>query len=192
MNPELIEKYRDFNVEHIEWWDCVYDDFREDMEKAGIHVGDMSFSGFWSQGDGASFTGYINDNKLFFEQHKLTDSYPWLTKLLSHDGGFVLTIERTSHHYVHEYTVGVDLSYADNFYHVLPDDGVRAAVIEQWNEHLEAEYNTICDAVTDIIRDYCRDLYRRLEEEYNYLTSDEAVWEAIVANELDQPEEETV
>ena len=186
----LIEQYRDFNVEHVEWWDCTYDDFRNDMEKVGIRVKNMNFSGFWSQGDGASFTGYISDNKLFFEQHKLTESYPWLTKLMSYGGGFSLCAERTGHFYVHENTVGVDLSYTDNFRNVLPDDGVRAAVIEQWDQHLDAEYATICDVVTDIIRDYCRDLYRRLEEAYDYYTSDEAVWDAITINELDQEEEE--
>lgn len=187
---KLIERYRDFNVEHIEWWDCTYDDFKEDMEKVGIHVDNMNFSGFWSQGDGASFTGCISDNKLFLEHHNLTESYPWLTKLMSHGGGFSLSIERTGHFYVHENTVSIGLSYTDNFRNVLPDDGVRAAVIEQWDEHLEAEYNTIWQAVTDIVRGYCRDLYRRLEETYDYYTSDEAVWEAILANELDEEEDE--
>lgn len=185
----LIDTHREINVDY-DWWDCTYDDFRNDMEAVGIEVKDMNFTGFCSQGDGASFTGYISDNKLFFEKHNLTEGYPWMTKLMSHGGGFALSIERTSHRHVHEYTVGVDLSYTDNFRNVLPDDGVRAAVIEQWDEHLEAEYNTICDAVTEIIRDHCRDLYRSLEETYDYLTSVEAVWDAIVVNELDQEEEE--
>jgi hypothetical protein len=34
------------------------------------------------------------------------------------------------------------------------------------------------------MRDLARWLYRTLEKEYDYLTSDEAVWEAIQANEL--------
>lgn len=188
----LIERYRDFNVEYIEWWDCVYDRFKEDMEEVGIEVDDMSFSGFWSQGDGASFTGYMR-SKPFFEQHKLADSYPWMAKLISHGGDFTLRIERTSDHYVHENTVGVDLTFTDMFYHVLPNDGVRAEVIEQWDYQLDAEYEGIAKAATDIIRGYCRDLYRRLQEEYDYLTSDEAVWDAIVANDLDEVEiEETV
>ena len=186
----LIEQYRDFNVEHIEWWDCVYDDFTCDMAAKGIHVGDMRFSGFWSQGDGASFTGYINNNKMFFEQHNLTESYPWIAKLMSHGGEFTLSNEWTGHRYVHENTVGVDLSYTDMFYNILPSDGLRAEVIEQWDVKLDAEYATICEAVTEIVRDYCRDLYRRLEETYDYLTSDEAVWEAIVANDLDVIEDE--
>lgn len=187
----LIEQYRDFNVEHIEWWDCVYGDFTCDMAAKGIHVYDMSFSGFCSQGDGASFTGYISNNKMFFEQHGLTYNYPWITKLMSVGGEFTLSIERgANRRYVHENTVGVGLSVTDMFYHILPQDDLRAHVAEQWDGLLTVEYDTISGAVTEIIRDYCRDLYRRLRDEYDYLTSDEAVWDAIVANELDVIEDE--
>jgi hypothetical protein len=194
MNPELIEKHRDINVDH-DWWDCTYDHFMEDMKQVGITVKDMRFSGFWSQGDGASFTGYIHNNKLFFERHKLTDSYPMVVKLLDMGGGFTLSIDRTGYHYVHENTVSVDLSYADMFYNTAPrdDGGLRDAVIAQWDMLLDLEYTALTSAVQDIVRDYCRDLYRLLEAEYNHLTSDEAVWEAIVANDLDEVEtEETV
>ena len=192
MNPKLIEKHREINTGYDDWWDCVYDHFKEDMEKVGIEVDDISFSGFWSQGDGASFTGYMR-SKPFFEHHKLAESYPWIAKLIEMGGDFTLRIERTSHHYVHENTVSVELTFTDMFHHILPNDGVRAEVIEQWDYQLGAEYEGIAQAATDIIRDYCRDLYRRLREEYDYLTSDEAVWDAIVANDLDVIEDkETV
>lgn len=187
---QLIEKYRDFNVEHIDWWDCVYSDFTEDMKAKGIEVQDMRFSGFWSQGDGASFTDYIIDNIQFLEAHELTESYPWTTKLLEMGGEFTLKIERTSHHYVHENTISVDLTYPYMFSHVLPRDDLRSAIADRWDQHLDAEYDIITEAATGIIRDYCRDLYRRLEEDYNYLTSDEAVWEAIESNELFEIDEE--
>ena len=39
------------------------------------------------------------------------------------------------------------------------------------------------ETVTEALRDLARWLYRQLEREYDYLTSDEAVDEAIVANE---------
>jgi hypothetical protein len=190
---ELIEKHRDINTDY-EWWDCIYDSFQEDMKQKHIEVQDMRFSGFCSQGDGASFTGYIDDNKAFFEDHGLTETYPYMMKLLSHGGGFSLCIERSSSRYVHENTVSAELSYCDNFSCscvLRVDDPLREAVVKLWDEALQREYDTICDTVTDIIRGYCRDLYRKLEEEYDYLTSDEAIWEAIEANELDE-EEETV
>lgn len=188
MNIELIEQYRDINTGY-DWWDCVYDAFREDMEKVGIEVEDMRFSGFWSQGNGASFTGYIRE-KPFFTHHNLGESYPWMAKLMALGGSFDLRIVRTGHHYVHENTVSVELSHTDMFRNVLPDDDVRAEIIRQWDYLLDGEYEGICQTVTDIIRDYCRDLYGQLQDEYEYLTSDEAVWEAIVANDLDKVEEE--
>lgn len=193
MNPELIEKHRDINVEHIEWWDCVYDCFKEDMAQAGIEVRDMCFSGFWSQGDGASFIGYIHNNKEFFRVHDISeDDYPAIHRLLAYDGGFSIDINRSMSRYVHENTVSAEILAADGFVHILPSDDFRDHIISQWDEELNREYDRLQEEVTGIIRDYCRQLYKSLEDEYDYLTSDEAVWEAIVANELDQPEEETV
>ena len=39
------------------------------------------------------------------------------------------------------------------------------------------------DVITEALRDLARWLYRQLEREYEYLTSDEAVDDAITANE---------
>jgi hypothetical protein len=189
---ELIEQYRDFNVEHIEWWDCTYDHFKEDMSDKHIRVDDICFSGFCCQGDGASFTGLIN-NLEFLKAHDLVERYPYIMRLVEYGGDFTLRIERISAVYAHENTVAVELSFTDMFYNVLPcgpDDTLRAEVVAQWDALLDEEYTRLADDVTSIIRDYCRDLYRRLNDEYDYLTSDEAVWEAIVANDLDAIEDE--
>ena len=182
---KLIEKYRDCNVDYFDWWEGVYDTFREDMSTKGIYVSDISFSGFWSQGDGASFTGRIEDTKLFLEEHKLEQNFPWITKLVSLGGGFDLPISRTASHYVHENTVSASLEDTDMFSNVLSvgDDGLREHIITDWDYRLDYEYTSFETAVTAIIRDYCRDLYRELNAEHECLTSDEAVWEAIVANE---------
>jgi hypothetical protein len=45
-------------------------------------------------------------------------------------------------------------------------------------------------AVTEQWRTYMRELYRKLEAEHEYDTSDEAVWETITANELDTDAED--
>jgi hypothetical protein len=190
----LIEKYRDINTDY-EWWDCTKEDFKADMAKKHITVRDVNFTGFWSQGDGASFTGYVSDNKLFLQTHGLSETYPVVSRLMQHGGGFSIAIERNSnYHYVHENTVYAEVSYTDGFCHVLDSDEFRDLIIEQWDKDLQAEYDRLAEEVTTIIRGYCKDLYRQLEEEYEYLTSDEAVWEAIQANELDdelEDEEET-
>jgi hypothetical protein len=189
----LIKKYHDINVEHVDWWDCTYDDFKARMADKHIGADDIRFSGFWSQGDGASFTGYILDNKAFFEAHDLSKEYPWITKLMGMGGDFTLKIERTSHHYAHEYTIGVDLIFTTMFSQMIEyhqRDDLRSVIAERWDQHLDEEYASLTGVVAEIIRGYCRELYKQLEEEYNYLTSDEAVWESIEINELDHTDEE--
>lgn len=55
---ELIEKYRYMNVDGgYDWWESIEEDLRSDMDAIGFTVDKMYFSGFWSQGDGACFTG---------------------------------------------------------------------------------------------------------------------------------------
>jgi len=187
---KLIEKHRDINV-FDDWYDWTHDDFKTQMANKHIEVDEIRYSGFWSQGDGASFTGYVKDNARFLKDHNLTESYPWITKLLGMGGNFTLKIERVSNHYVHENTIGVDLIFTSLFsHHIEQRDDLRSVIAERWDQHLDEEYASICGVVTEIIRGYCRDLYNQLEEKYDYLTSNEAVWEAIETNDLD--EEETV
>ena len=182
---KLIEKYRDCNVDYFDWWEGIYETFRGDMSGKGIYVSDIRFSGFWSQGDGASFTGRIDDIKLFLEEHKLEQDYPWITKLISLGGGFDLRISRTASHYVHENTVAASLEDTDMFENTLNvgDDGLREHIVADWDYRLDQEYTNIETDVTAIIRGYCQNLYMCLDAEHEHLTSDESVWEAIVANE---------
>jgi hypothetical protein len=188
----LIDKYRDINAEYATWWDCIYDAFRSDMSPIGIDVAKVQFSGFCSQGDGASFTGRITDVKSFMQHHKLTETYPTVMRLLDLGGDIDLRVDQTDwfSHYYHENTVRVFNPHSGGFCHILPtDDPLRAAVVEQWDKDLEAEVTVLAVAATSIIRGHCRDLYSQLEEEHDYLTSDDAVWEAIQSNNLSTEEE---
>lgn len=183
----LIERYRDINVDFDDWFDYIYDHFIEDMKAKHIVAENPQFSGFWSQGDGASFTGYVSsaDTKTFIEDNGLAGDFPAVMRLLEHGGTFtIMFIRGSNRHYVHENTVHADISYADNFVHVLSSDTFRDTIITAWDRELDGEYTRLAEAVTTILRDHCRDLYDRLKKEYDYLTSDEAVWEAIIANDL--------
>jgi hypothetical protein len=50
----------------------------------------------------------------------------------------------------------------------------------------QVDYDKLEEDVQEAFRDHMRDLYKRLEEEYDYLTSYEVVWESIRANGLDE------
>lgn len=178
----LIEKYRYINVEYIDWWDCVEPDFVDDMKKVGIEVSNLYFSGFWSQGDGACFTGSLRDAKVYLDHHHV-DQFPMIRKLLEH-GGDVWAISRHSGRYYHHMSTTISAE-SDTFYNVMDQPTeFHAAVVEQWDEALTKEMSEFETALTEQWRTYMQDVYRKLEKEYDHLTSDEAVWDTIEANEL--------
>ena len=94
---ELIDKHRHWNVEHIDWWDCTYSDFKERMTAIGIEVDRMYFSGFWSQGDGACFEGSVSDWRLFLPTVGITNDV--LVEFICNHWSFSVS---HSGHYYHE------------------------------------------------------------------------------------------
>jgi len=55
-----------------EWWDYIYDDFKEDMlAKVGMQVEDINFDVSYSQGDYAAFAGRMPLN-MWMEREQWT------------------------------------------------------------------------------------------------------------------------
>jgi len=181
---ELLETHRYINVDHDHWWDCVYADFTEDMREVGIDVRRMYFSGFCSQGDGACFEGGFANIKTYLDKHHV-DQYPMIRKLLQHDGSVYADSSHTGHYY-HSNSVTISVEASERFYHVLecPTE-FHEQIADQWDVLLDIELIDFEREVAEQWRTYMDDLYRRLEAEYDYLTSDEAVWETIEANEME-------
>lgn len=181
---KILDKHRHWNTE-VDWWDSAYDRFKEDMDAKGIHVTNIYFSGFSSQGDGACFEGAVYDWPVFlkalgYDNHVLIDfaKDTWSFNV-KHRG-----------HYYHENCTSFHMEFP------LPEDYEEwdflqvygcgeelrdAALITALSVHsgnaLEAQF-------TDAFKDHMRDLYRRLEEEHEYLTSDEVVLETLDANDM--------
>ena len=55
IQKKVLEEYRDWTTDH-DWWDYIYENWIEKLGGLGFNDVEISFSGFWSQGDGASFT----------------------------------------------------------------------------------------------------------------------------------------
>jgi hypothetical protein len=187
VTQELIEKYRDINVNH-DWWDFVEEDFKEKMEANGIEVDKIYFSGFWSQGDGACFEGYISCTETFLDKcckplPDGTDEYPTIRVVVANGGRVRLTV-RHSGHYYHENCTSwsMDMDYPSN---VLPTPtDFHQQVVEQYDKLFEAEADAFEKEATMILKGFMRALYRELEQEHDHLTSDEAVTDTIIANDL--------
>jgi hypothetical protein len=185
----LLEKYRCINVEYDEydeWWDCVYADFKEDMREVGICVDRMYFSGFSSQGDGACFEGSFDNLRTYLDHHH-KDQYPMIRKLLASDG-YVYVTSRGM--YCHANSMVFSIEH-DTFYRLIecPTE-FHEQIVDTWDRHLEDEASDFEKDVIEQWQSYMQDLYCKLEAEYDYLVSDEAVWGTIEANELDMDEED--
>lgn len=189
VRDEILDKYRHYNTEHLDWWDCVYEQFGEDMEKIGIEVDKMYFSGFWSQGDGACFDGRVCDWLAFLESVGYT--CPALTALAAQ--GWYFKVAHRGHYY-HENCTSftADMVSPDDYSESDIDDFVAAyspyktdiqdaafvAILQGYDyAGLEQEF-------TEAFKGHMRDLYNRLEAEYDSLTSDESVLAALDANDM--------
>ena len=186
---ELLEKHRDINV-HDDWWQPTYDAFADDMRLKGIRVYRMFFSGFSSQGDGACFVGHVDDWTVFLPTVGVT--CPAVIALAKEH--WSLSVAHRGR-YTHEHSTHFDIympspednggygGYSFSDAHCPWDaDDIRT---KAWLALLQqVDYDKLEEDVQEAFRDHMRDLYKRLEEEYEYLTSDEVVWESIKANGL--------
>lgn len=135
---------------------------------------DIFFSGFSSQGDGASFAGTYEpkpDALAAITAHapkdeKLHAIAVALETALAHGNGQLASITITGGrgHYSHEYEMDYEFHWNDDDTADKADKGMEAEFIEAF-------------------RDFARWIYRQLEAEHDYLCSDESVDESITANE---------
>lgn len=187
----LIEQHRYDAVEWDGWWDCVYADFKQDMVDIGLAVDTIQFSGFCRQGDGACFNGYICNWALFLPTIGYTD--PALLALARE--AWSSDIRHTGR-YCHEHSAVFALDLTN------PDELDDAGFIE-WHSPYKSElqsrawvallkrydYAKIQSDIEEACRGHMRTLYKRLEEEHDWLTSDECVWEMVLVNGLHKEEE---
>ena len=176
--------YREGGFDH-DWYDAVYEDFQRIAEILGIRlktrttrlVGGRTrqdpciwFSGFWSQGDGAAWEGVYSYRKSAAAELR---AYAPKDKTLHRIAETLQAAQRQNF-----YQLRAAVTHRGNYYHAF----TMAVSVSQDSA---AAVEIIGDAestVTDALRDLANWLYRQLEQEYDYLTSDEAVDETLIAN----------
>jgi len=180
MTHPIMEKYindhRDINT-FDDWWDFIYDDFRRICGIIGFDLdnNEPSFSGFWSQGDGASFTGTYSSTQAETAADKIREYAPRdedlhriadnLKLLASGVPEFRARIYRHNHRYVHSNTMGVtDLEFED--------------------EVPQEVFSRIEEGIVEHMRQLADWLYGALKEDLEDLSSDEAVWNTLCDSEM--------
>jgi len=153
---KVIENYRDINID-CDWYSFTLDDWKEKLERQGFMSPEIYFSGFYSQGDGASFTAEIDIPK-FLKGRRSATKY---AKQIENYHRGILTAKITQGgHYSHEYTMALD--YYDQ------DDALSG--------NLE-------DFIIEEAREQARKIYKDLRAEYEGLMTDEAISETLEVNE---------
>jgi hypothetical protein len=199
-----LDNNRDINVDTNDWHEWVIEDFKEEMkEQFGFDVDDVQFSGFYSQGDGASFTGDADDEGLFLKNALGVTSSSEVFDNEDEDSGedelkslmgdlrnigfdnrerfkkedLYFKVKRNDSRYSHENTIegSVDADYID----IEVDD----------ERDFDGFVQDLEQKTTGWAREKSRELYRRLEKEYDAQTSDEAVKDTLIDNDYTFDEE---
>jgi len=177
--------YREIGFDH-DWYDAVYDDFQQIADILGLRFKTTPvrlygggtrqapciwFRGFWSQGDGAAFEAWYSyapraaqriraHAPQDVELHRITEALQQVQRR----NFYQLRAETSLRgHYSHARSMVIDVTRDSPTGQEMTDD---------------AE-----EAVADALRDLADWLYRQLQREYDYLTSDAAIDEVICANE---------
>ena len=176
--------YRETCLDH-EWYEAVFEDFEAICVILGVTLRTspvplmgggtrdnphVFFRGFWSQGDGACFEGayaHARGSAKGIRAHAPTDTelhgIADALQDVARRNFYELTADiRHRGHYCHEYCMAIEVER---------DSPTGQAMTEG------AE-----DTVIEALRDLARWLYRQLQREYEYLTSDAIVDETIAVN----------
>jgi len=163
---KLIEGFREG---YEPYYDAIYEDFSLRMSEqygADLKTEEITWSGFWSQGDGASFICDFDTEVLLpiLKEELNEDQVALLEEI---DAEIDCASIRTGYQYSHENTVRgkVSIYYGDAYYD-------RMVQINEIHDILE-------NKLTEIIREESRNLYKRLEDFYDQETEDERIVEEI-------------
>jgi len=184
---KLIDKYRDINTDY-EWWDCTESDLVDDLTEIGFSMDQMYFSGFCSQGDGACFTGVMREWGKFVEKTpSFVEAFPNTANFLALEGGEYTISHRDR--YCHEYSTSheyrADIEDEIEALELVADgDALDYMKLATYKAAMREDGDSVEKWLTEHFRDKMRMLYKTLEAEYNYLTSDETVWETLEANDM--------
>lgn len=166
-----ISEHYDWNI-HNDWYDFVYDDAKRAASALGISISNIYFSGFASQGDGACFEGSYE-----YKKGSIAAAADY-GKELQDIARALLDAQRPAFYGL------VASAQQRGFY---SHSGCMAIDVERYNgyyDRLDVSADQH-DAIEQALRDFADWIYARLEAEYDYLTSEEAIAESLRANEME-------
>lgn len=166
---KALDKHRDINVDYDGWCEEVTSEHHEKLKAVGFEDVESQYSGFCSQGDGASFTADNVDIEKFLRATKSWSHYRLLHELIK-GKDISCKVVRGSSRYYHSNTTSAEM------------DG-------DWQNDLSPKQQSLYDKLQLEIDAYIKaagdEYYRELDKLYYDLISDENVKESIIANDID-------
>lgn len=168
LDEQAKEKARDWYRSCNDFFGAEFtiEDAKNVAAMFGLEIDKVYWSGFWSQGDGACFTGRYEYKKGALKAVKSecpndTELHRIVEQLQYEQARYFFAVTaRIEHrgHYYHSGCMSIDI------------------------EHRENRYQDVDKFDTDIFRNFADWIYKRLENEWEYQNSDEAVDESIACN----------
>jgi hypothetical protein len=169
-----LDLHRDINVDDQDWNDWVQEKHHSILEGVGFEGVESQYSGFCSQGDGASFTADNVDIEKFLRSQKRWTHYRPLHEHIRIKNIQCKVVRDNSSRHVHYNTTEASISgdwYID-----------MSAKQQALYEELEKE-------IDNFITEQGKDYYNDLDTAYYDLISDEQVKATIIANDMDFEED---
>jgi len=166
-----------------DWYEYVYENFKTDCNAVGVIVHDIQFSGFWSQGDGATFSGRVYVYE--WMAHKGFDVTHPAVYIACRDDGSYVSLEKGKFN-------NMRANLAEYTCETTPSGMFEGLEQEAWEELVGAQLSDL--SIEDEVLSFCDDLagklYINLRDEYEHLTSEEMFIEHCEANEITFEENE--
>lgn len=198
-----VEKARQWLQEGAtdhEWWEYCYEKWQDALDQIGFTDAKISFSGFWSQGDGASFSSGINPERLidfmasYIQPKDSIDMVPDGKKIHGHDEDFRPWIvkqidgKRTvpAHRRLLWCINNIDACVrqnSSNYSHERTCSVDIDLLDRKEHKRLDRLFEDWKEDVETLRLDLCKAIYKELEEEYEFRTADEQLIEDAEAND---------
>lgn len=176
IQQSLIEE--ELNKQYgISYWDYevysqdVLDNWKEKLENMGFNDVKIRYTGFCSQGDGASFTsdnvnlGKVIDIDKFCQQYNLRKLFVKI--LLKYLECKIIDI---NHHYSHPYSVTTDIDY------YIVDFKHKNKIYKL----IDTLIDKLCSYINNMQVTYAYKIYRELEEQYYHCYSEEHIKDYLI------------
>jgi len=170
------QKWVEYSADY-DWAEWIQEDFESQMKVQGITVDRFYWDISYSQGDGASFDGRVSVYQWMEANPQYIERYPALYLACKADGSYITFRANNRGNYMHtNVTEYLWETLPEGVFGMLDEDAWVELVGEQWETAgLEEEIKSTCER-------FMSDMYDRLRDEYENITSEDAFVESCEIN----------